>query len=246
VEFRDVKAAVEGIPFTTPWLGRQLYDAIREAGARDVLELGTAHATATAYMAAAVAANGGGLVTTVDRYRFGEWDPEETVDRAGLAQYVRFVREEHSSYTWWLKGLIQQHSDSHGNCEPQFDFCFLDGAHDWHIDGLAVVLVERLLRPGSWLVLDDYRWTYEGGTAPEHLPLSDEERRADQIAEVFDVVLRPHPSFDSFRVVDDAVAWARKGDGPRRLVLETTTTRSDILLKRLRMAARRLRARREE
>jgi predicted O-methyltransferase YrrM len=244
VEFRDVKAAIEGIPFTTPWLGRQLYDAIREANAREVLELGTAHATATAYRAAAVAANGGGRVTTVDRYRFGHWDPEETVAKAGLTEYVEFVREDYSSYTWWLKRLIQERSDAEGNCEPLFDFCFLDGAHDWHIDGLAVVLVERLLKPGAWLVLDDYRWTYESSTVPEHLPLSDEERRAHQIAEVFDVLLRPHPSFDTFRVVDDAVAWARKGDGPRRLVLDVTTNRSDILVKRLRMAARRLRARR--
>src|SRR4051794_32710526 len=111
MEFRDVKSAVEGIPFTTPWLGRQLYDAVREAGVTEVLELGTAHATGTAYLAAAVAANGGGRVTTVDRFRFGHWDPEETIARAGLTDHVEFVRIDYSSYSWWLKRLIQEHSD---------------------------------------------------------------------------------------------------------------------------------------
>jgi predicted O-methyltransferase YrrM len=54
----------------SPWQGRRIYDHLREVGARDVLEIGTAFGVSAGYMAAAVAANGGGRVTTVDRYQF--------------------------------------------------------------------------------------------------------------------------------------------------------------------------------
>ena len=32
---------------------------------------------------------------------------------------------------------------------PVYDFCYLDGAHDFTIDGMAVYLVEKLLRPAG-------------------------------------------------------------------------------------------------
>ena len=76
--------------------------------------------------------------------------------RAGRVEIVR----EFSSYTWWLKEQVQARSDAHGNVEPRFDFVYLDGAKNWTIDGLAVVLVEKLLRPGGWLLMDDLDWTY--------------------------------------------------------------------------------------
>ena len=49
---------------------------------------------------------------------------------------------------------------------------FLDGSHNFDIDGLAVVLAEKLLRPGGWLLLDDLDWTYEQNpwVAPELSP----------------------------------------------------------------------------
>ena len=49
---------------------------------------------------------------------------------------------------------------SEGNGAPRFDLVYLDGAKNWTIDGLAVVLAERLLRPGGWLLMDDLHWTY--------------------------------------------------------------------------------------
>ena len=120
-----------------------------------MLELGTAHGVGAAYMAAA-----GAHVTTVD-YAGAAYDPspEEVLARAGVADRVTIVRE-FSSYTWWLKERVAERSDAHGNVEPCFDFVYLDGAKNWTIDGLAVVLVEKLLRPGGWLLMDDLEWTY--------------------------------------------------------------------------------------
>ena len=59
--FDDVARAVAGIPFMSPAQGRLVYDHLVSTGARDVLELGTAHGVSAAYMAAS-----GARVTTVD------------------------------------------------------------------------------------------------------------------------------------------------------------------------------------
>lgn len=235
MRFAEVKERLgDDAWLTDPWRGRQLYDAVRAGGCSAVLELGTGHGSSTAYLAAAVAANGGGRVVTVDRHHFAGPSPEESLDRVGLRDLVSLVRIEHSSYTWWLRGLLRE------SPEPRFDFCFLDGAHDWHVDGLAVVLVERLLRDDSWLVLDDLDWSYERGTGPEPPNLSAEERSACGVREVFDVILAGHPAFDELRIVDDAIGWAHKGKGRPRVVREEITHRSDILVHRLRRAAERL------
>jgi hypothetical protein len=104
-----------------------------------------------------------------------------------------------------------------------FDFCYLDGAHDWTIDGLSVVLIERLLRPGGWLLLDDLRWTYaDSSRNPEsYAGLSEPERTEPPVAAVFELIVKPHPAFTEFVVQDDWWAWARKAPGePRRLRLE--------------------------
>src|SRR4051794_19988960 len=144
----------------TPEHGRRVYDHIRRSGARDVLELGTAHGVSACYMAAALEAGGEGRVTTVDHAGAAyEPGPEEVVERAGLSHRVEIVRA-HSSYNWFLKERIEERTDATGVVDPQYDFCYLDGSKNFNVDGLAVVLVEKLLRPGGWLLMDDLDWTY--------------------------------------------------------------------------------------
>ena len=62
---------------------------------------------------------------------------------------------------------MRSRSDGAGTVEPVYDFVYLDGAKHWTIDGLAVVLVEKLLRPGGWLLMDDLGWTYADDPARE-------------------------------------------------------------------------------
>src|SRR5579884_2775141 len=107
MRFEEVAARVAGIPFMSPAHGRRVYDHIVSSRARDVLELGTAHGVSAAYMAAALDAGGGGLLVTVD-HGAAAYDPspEEVLERAGLSDRVRIVRE-HSSYNWFLKQEIE-------------------------------------------------------------------------------------------------------------------------------------------
>jgi predicted O-methyltransferase YrrM len=229
VPFETVAAALAGVPFMSPDQGRIVYDHVRATRPAEVLELGTAHGVGAAYMATALADNGSGSLTTVD-FAAAAYDPppEDVLARAGVADRVTVVRE-FSSYTWWLKEQLAARSDADGNVEPRFDFVYLDGAKNWTIDGLAVVLVEKLLRPGGWLLLDDLDWTYSDDPARAATDgvakrdLSERERTQPHIRAVFDLIVAQHPSFTELRVQDEWWGWARKAPGePRRYTVETS------------------------
>src|SRR3954465_11643360 len=211
----------------SPQQGRIVYDHVRATRPAEVLELGTAHGVGAAYLAAALEDNGAGRLTTVDFAGAAyEPPPEAVLERAGVAGRVAIVRR-FSSYTWWLKEQVQARSDRAGNVEPVYDFVYLDGAKNWTIDGLAVVLVEKLLRPGGWLLMDDLDWTYAQDPGREatdgvvHRELSERERSEPHLRAVFDLVIAQHPSFTELRVQDEWWGWARKAPGePRRYTLE--------------------------
>lgn len=245
MELRAVTEAVAGVPFMSPQQGRVVYEHVRDTRPRHVLELGTAHGVGAAYMAAALGPDA--RLTTVD-HAGAAFDPapEDVLARAGLRERVEIVRE-YSSYTWWLKEELAR------DPEPRFDFVYLDGAKSWTIDGLAVLLVERLLRPGGWLLMDDLHWTY--GDDPERevtdgvtiRTLSERERREPHLRAVFDLLVAPHPSFTELRISDDWWGWARKNCGPptqpKRLTIETTRTPAALVTTALRRAARAARRR---
>lgn len=242
MDYESVAEKVDGIPHMSREQGRRIYDHIQATRPEGVLEIGTANAVGSAYMAAALDEVGRGRVTTVDRvgasYSPG---PETVLADVGLTDRVELIRVPDSSYNWWLKTQILTRSDAAGNVEPMYDFAYLDGAHEFNIDGLAVVLIEKLLKPGGWLLLDDLDWTY--ATSPSFIAkpsarpknLSDAELHEPHVRAVFDVLLRSHPAFSEFRE-DDGWAWAKKDPGaPRRLTVVTTTaTRSLSMAQRIR------------
>ena len=250
MRFEEVAARVEGIPFMSPELGRRVYDHVRASRPEQLLELGTAHGVSAAYMAAALEANGYGQLTTVD-HGGAVYDPppEEVLERAGLAHRVTIVRA-HSSYNWFLKEQLELASDESGNPTPRYDFCYLDGSKNFNLDGLAVVLIEKLLRPGGWLLMDDLEWTYQDNPWIEPVgegrplgPLSDSERTEPHLRAVFELIVKQHPSFTRFRREDEWYGWAQKlPGGERRYELATSRPLSAVLmgeLRRRRRSARR-------
>ena len=232
----------------SPEQGRIVYDHVRATRPAEVLELGTAHGVGAAYLAAALEANGDGRLTTVD-FEGAAYDPApgDVLARAGLAHRVDEVRE-FSSYTWWLKEQVASRSDADGNCEPRFDFVYLDGAKNWTIDGLAVVLVEKLLRPGGWLLMDDLDWTYaqdphrDATDGIVHRELSAPERTEPHLRAVFELIVAQHPSFTDLRVQDEWWGWARKAPGePRRYSVETSRPLGALAAGAVRKTLRRVR-----
>jgi predicted O-methyltransferase YrrM len=251
MQFDEVAAAVEGIPFMSPELGRRVYEHVRMSRPEQVLELGTAHGVSAAYIAAALEANGYGHVTTVDHSGASFDPPPETVlQKAGLAHRVTVVRE-HSSYNWFLKQQLERSSDSAGNVTPRYDFCYLDGAKNFNVDGLAVVLVEKLLKPGGWLLMDDLEWTYRdnrwivpAGDGHPLGPLSESELAEPHLRAVFELIVKQHPSFTHFRREDEWYGWAQKLPGSdRRYELATSRPLSAVLMAELRRRRRSMRRR---
>jgi predicted O-methyltransferase YrrM len=247
IAFESVAAAVAGVPFMSPAQGRVVYDHVRATRPREVLELGTAHGVGAAYMAAAL--EDGARLTTVD-FEGAAYapSPEDVLGRAGVAGRVDVVRA-YSSYTWWLMEQVRERSDAAGNCEPRFDFVYLDGAKNWTIDGLAVVLVEKLLRPGGWLLMDDLDWTYAQDPGREatdgivHRELSEPERTEPHLRAVFDLIVAQHPAFTELKVQDEWWGWARKAPGePRRYTLESSRPLGALAAGAARRAVRRARA----
>jgi predicted O-methyltransferase YrrM len=251
IELTDVHSAVADVPppHIRPDQGAILYEHIRRTRPARALELGTARGVSAAYIAAAMEANGEGHLVTVDSSAFpwGDPSPSEVLDRAGL--HHRVSRDTRfSTYTWFLKDELARHTDEHGNTVPAYDFCFLDGAKNWTIDGLAVLLIERLLRPDGWLLLDDLDWSYsEQVESDAHYfaslaQLSAEEREEPHLRAVFDLLVKPHPSFTELRIQDEWWAWARKAPGePRRLHVETSRSATSYAIAAARRGRRTLR-----
>lgn len=234
MDFESVAGALQGVPVMSPEQGKRVYDHLKETGARDVLELGTAHGVSSCYMAAAVEEMGGHLTTLDRRVATRELDPQpaDVIARAGLDAAITSILIDDSSYNWWLMQKVAGNSDRDGNCSPAYDFVYIDGAHNWTIDGFAVILVEKLLRPGGWLLLDDLQWTYgaasvpfQQGQRPADLGLSQSEIETPHMQRVFDLIVLQHPSFTDFKVEDLDWGWARKNPGVQRR-LEVTRSQS--------------------
>ena len=123
---------------------------------------------------------------------------EGLLAKMGLSHLVNIHREV-NSYTWYLKKKIASQS-ANGSCEPCYDFCFIDGAKNWTIDGLAFFLVDKLLRAGGWMLFDDYSFTYEKYLRRKEVmdgitirQLGPDERAEPHVQQIFDLLVRHIP-----------------------------------------------------
>ncbi|MBR2519859.1 MAG: class I SAM-dependent methyltransferase [Selenomonadaceae bacterium] len=62
------------------------------------------------------------------------------------------------SYNWNLSNMIFKMRER--NEAGMFDAVYLDGAHTFLHDGLAVCLLKELIKDGGFLILDDVFWTF--------------------------------------------------------------------------------------
>ncbi|MBN1446892.1 MAG: class I SAM-dependent methyltransferase [Bacteroidetes bacterium] len=208
--FPDILSHLENVPHMPPERGKLVYDFVREQKPRHILELGFAHGTSACYMAAALEENGGGHITTIDSVVAKSRTPDisSLLERTGLGAYVEPVYAARS-YTWELMKLLDQHTKN-GCTDPQYDFLFIDGGHTWDSDGFSFLLADRLLRPGGWVLFDDVLWTPSESAGEDWVEaLPPEEREVAHVEKIFNLLVVPHPSYDSFEF-DGTWAWARK------------------------------------
>lgn len=207
---KAVQDELGALPYMTPKQANRLGRLLAEHDLRDCLELGFFHGKSSAFIAAILRALGGGHLTTIDREkaRLKQPNVEAVLERLGLADWVT-VHYEPRSYTWRLMKLLE------AGPPPRFDFCYVDGGHYWDVSGFAFFLVDRLLRPGGWILFDDLDWTFAQRLDSQEPPdpwlarLPEEERTTPQIRKVWELLVKRHPGYDSF-AEEGAWAFARK------------------------------------
>lgn len=225
MKFADALRHLKGIPHISDAQGWELHEFVLRREPRFCLELGHAHGTSSAYIAAALDEIDGHL-DTVDLESAAGKEPnlEALLARMGLTHRVTIHREV-NSYTWFLKKKIASQS-SRGVCEPCYDFCFIDGAKNWTIDGLAFFLVDKLLKADGWILFDDYAFTYEKYLRRKEVldgitirKLGPDERAEPHVQQIYQLLVRQHPSYSNFELQANWWAWAQKVTGGRKDVV---------------------------
>jgi predicted O-methyltransferase YrrM len=227
----QLTAIVRDTPHMTAAQGERITSFILENQISDILELGFRHGVSTAYMATALAQTGNGRIVTVDLTSAKDNQPniEDLLGRIGERDRVE-VFYEPTSYTWRLMRLLRE------DPSPRFDLCYIDGAHDWFVDGFAFFLVDRLLRPGGWIIFDDLDWTYAGSPALAHTErvrqMPEDERTAPQVRLVYDILVKTHPHYHNF-LEEGEWAFAQKvfgtpSAGEREVVREVVVREKRI------------------
>ena len=127
-----------------------LRDFIRDNDLSELLEIGIFHGKGTAYLAAILEDLGRGHLTALDLDACRRMQPN--VDRIlaslDLAQRVR-VRLHPRTATVTLLEMLEERP------RPRFDFCYLDACPTWDVTGFLCLLVDMLLEPRGWIVLND-------------------------------------------------------------------------------------------
>src|SRR5438876_1193156 len=94
-----------------------------------------------------------------------------------------------------------------------YDFVREGRVHEALELGLAFFLVDKLLRPGGWILFDDLDWRLADNPAEIENPwiksLPEDLKTAPQIGNVFELLVCQHPGYGDFRV-DERWGWARK------------------------------------
>lgn len=220
-----VTRVVAGVPHMSEAQARRLTAHISEHDLSEVLELGFRHGVSSCYIAAHLDERAdGGHLTTIDLVGARDADPniESLLSQLGLKNRVTVIYEP-TSYTWRLMRMLEQEP------QPRFDLCYLDGAHSWFVDGFALLLVERLLSPGGWIILDDLDWTYaQSPSLRDKIPhMPPDEATTPQVRKVYDLLVKPNPAFDRFWT-ENGWAFVRKvadPEQPRPVATEYVTIR---------------------
>lgn len=129
-----------------------LRDLILQNGFSSLCELGYYHGKSTTYFAAILKEQGFGTIHTFDKAD-NQLSPsiDDLLGFFNLEQYViKTVAEK--SFNWELGKLIKEHR------APIYDFCYIDGGHDFHNTALAFTLVDQLLKPNGMIIFDDATW----------------------------------------------------------------------------------------
>ncbi len=110
-------------------------------------------------------------------------------------------RTLYDSYTWQLLKLARHHRNA--GDDGIFDLAYLDGAHSFVHDVGATALLKKLMKPGGYLLFDDYTWTFESSPTmnPAKMPrvrewYSEEQLATPHIKLICETLMDPDEQFE--------------------------------------------------
>ncbi len=133
----EAQAAREGIPIVVPETGALLAVLARAAGARRIVEVGTAIGVSTLYLARALPADGEIVSFEIDERRHQA--ARAYLERAGVLARADL--------------RLQDAREGLGHLDGSFDMAFIDGVKAQYGDYFDSLL--PLLRPGAVLAVDN-------------------------------------------------------------------------------------------
>ncbi|MGH2499209.1 MAG: O-methyltransferase [Candidatus Limnocylindria bacterium] len=170
----EAEGAREDIPIVGTAVGRALHVLVRAAGARRILEIGTAIGYSALWMATALPADGELVTIDPDRSRTGR--ARAFWAEAGIAERIRV---ENAPALEVLPGL-----------RGPFDFAFVDALKEEYAAYLEHVL--RLLRPGGTVAVDNLLWS---GRASGSRP--DDGAAGTRAIRAFNAAFVAHPGLEA-------------------------------------------------
>ncbi len=213
MKFDHILSEIGQLPVISNDDGKRLYDFILNSNTRSILEIGMFHGKSTLFMASALDEIGEGLIDAIDLVsaQFIKPNIVELAEHLGLQSYINPIFSNLGSQ-WELRKIISM-STLDGKCHPKYDLCFVDGYHSWERAGLDFFLCDKLLKPGGWIIFDDLCWSFANSPSWKDLPetksMPDDYRSAHQVGEVFELLVRQHPSYEEIKIVGNW-GWARK------------------------------------
>jgi predicted O-methyltransferase YrrM len=214
VSLADLDVKIGSLLGTSKEQCHSLYEFVLTNPVSQILELGFSHGKSSAYMAAALAAKGSGLITTIDLRGARSCKPSirEVAAMTELASYINPIFSDVGG-AWEMRKMIVESTEAGRHCKPVFDFCFIDAYHSWEMTGIDFFLADKLLKPGCWLLFDDIQWSFE--TSPSWSKraatkaMAPDYRSAQQVGDVFRYLVTQHPGYENCRI-EDNWGWAQK------------------------------------
>ena len=230
---------MKGIPFIAEDNAKTLYDFIIKNKCKNILELGIAYGTSSAYIAAALDELGEGELTCVDLEEVRDkYDPsaENLLAELGFSNFTTIERMK-SGYNWFLHDKIKASSiNSEQKCQPIYDLIIIDGPKNWTIDSSSFFLCDKLLKQEGWILWDDYNWSYKdaGEEVTDGITkrsLSLDEQSVPHIKEIFHLLVMQHENYGNFIIQEDSGwAWAQTNADTKKVRYTSTRSIQSLLV----------------
>ena len=202
----DVDRMFNDLPYMKLEQAKVLDRFLKENHLTQCLELGFLHGKSSAFIAATLRDIGQGHLVTIDRKNALQREPNihHVLKALDLEGWVT-VSYEQRSFNWRMLKMLEEDD------RPSFDFCYIDAAHTWDDTGFGFFLVDKLLKPGGWMLFDDLDFDYQRLVKPgEDMPdfllrMGREERETRQVRKVWELLVKEHPDYGEF---SESGRWA--------------------------------------